>query len=42
MDNCDYDAVVIGAGHAGVESALALARLGYRVALLAIQLDSVA
>ncbi len=36
-----YDAIVIGAGHAGVESALALARLGKDVLLLAIQLDSV-
>ena len=25
----DYDAAVIGAGHAGCEAALALARLGY-------------
>lgn len=37
----NYDAIVIGAGHAGVESALSLARLGQEVLLLAIQLDSV-
>ena len=37
-----YDAIVIGAGHAGVESALALARLGQAVLLLATQLQTVA
>ena len=37
-----FDAVVIGAGHAGVESALALARLGHKTALLSINLDNIA
>lgn len=37
-----YDAVVIGAGHAGVESALALARLGHKTALLSVNLDNIA
>lgn len=37
-----YDAVVVGAGHAGVESALALARLGKNTALLTLNLDSIA
>ena len=37
-----YDIVVIGAGHAGCEAALAAARLGLRVAIFAINLDSVA
>ncbi len=37
----NYDAVVIGAGHAGVESALALARLNHKVALLTLNLDSI-
>ena len=37
-----YDAVVIGAGHAGCESALALARLGKKTALLTISLDNIA
>lgn len=37
-----YDAVVIGAGHAGCESALALARLGHKVLLTCLNLDSIA
>ena len=31
-----YDAIVIGAGHAGCEAALALARTGQNTALLTI------
>ncbi|MBR2384635.1 MAG: tRNA uridine-5-carboxymethylaminomethyl(34) synthesis enzyme MnmG [Clostridia bacterium] len=38
----NFDAVVIGAGHAGVESALALARLGHKTALLTVNLDNIA
>ena len=37
-----YDAVVIGAGHAGCEAALALARMGLETLLLTLNLDSVA
>jgi len=37
-----YDAVVIGAGHAGAEAALALSRTGIRTALLTLNLDSIA
>lgn len=38
----DYDLAVIGAGHAGVEAAMAAARLGKTVIAIAMNLDSVA
>ena len=38
----NYDAIVIGAGHAGCEAGLALARLGHNTLLLTISLDAVA
>ena len=37
-----YDAVVIGAGHAGCEAALALARTGNKTAILTVDLENVA
>ena len=37
-----YGAVVIGAGHAGSEAALALARTGIKTAMLTLNLDSIA
>ncbi len=37
-----YDAAVVGAGHAGCEAALALARLGFRTVLFTVSIDSVA
>ena len=37
-----YDLIVVGAGHAGCEAALAAARMGCRVLLMAIDLDKVA
>ena len=37
-----FDAIVIGAGHAGCESALALARTGQKTLLLTLNLDAIA
>ena len=40
--NETYDAVVIGAGHAGCEAALACARMGHSTLLVTLNLDSLA
>lgn len=37
----DYDVAVIGAGHAGIEAALASARMGLKTIIFAINLDTV-
>ena len=37
-----FDAIVIGAGHAGCEAALALARLSCKTALFTVSVDSIA
>jgi len=42
MNGTMYDILVIGAGHAGVEAALAAARLGVRTALITGNLDTIA
>jgi len=39
--NNDYDILVIGAGHAGCEAALAAARMGFNAAIFTINLDTI-
>ena len=38
----DYDVVVVGAGHAGCEAALACARLGLSTVMFTVSVDSIA
>ena len=45
VENCireKYDAIVVGAGHAGCEAALALARLGLKTIMFTVAKDSIA
>ena len=37
----EYDVAVIGAGHAGIEAALAAARLGVKTAIFTMSLDAI-
>src|SRR5262245_62577697 len=38
----EYDGIVVGAGHAGVEAALAAARIGCSTLMLSLNLDTIA
>lgn len=38
----EYDVVVVGAGHAGCEAALATARLGFKTVIFTVSVDSIA
>ncbi|MBI3312772.1 MAG: tRNA uridine-5-carboxymethylaminomethyl(34) synthesis enzyme MnmG [Candidatus Omnitrophica bacterium] len=42
MNTQKYDAIIVGAGHAGVEASLSIARAGFQVLLLTMDLDSIA
>ncbi len=41
MASVDFDAIVIGGGHAGIEAALALPRLGFKTLLVTQSIDTI-
>lgn len=41
MFDYNYDAIIVGAGHAGIEAGLALARMGHKTLMLSISLDNI-
>ncbi|MCG4734236.1 FAD-dependent oxidoreductase, partial [Casaltella massiliensis] len=42
FDAGNYDVIVVGAGHAGCEAALATARMGHKTLVITLSLDSMA
>jgi tRNA uridine 5-carboxymethylaminomethyl modification enzyme len=41
MDKNDFDIIVVGSGHAGIEACLASARMGFKTAVITINLDNI-
>ncbi len=41
MDTRDFDIIVVGGGHAGIEAALGGSRLGYKTLMITLQVDNI-